>query len=129
MNLRPDRTGNPFSGSCTNGASTHTQNCWFNPAAFGPPPVNPVTGIATRFGDASRNSLRGPGLFTADWGLDKNFRLTERFKLQFRWEVFNAFNRANLQNPDNNINDAKAGLITDIASPMRNQQLGLRLTF
>jgi len=129
MNLRPDRTGNPFSGSCANGASTHTQNCWFNPGAFASPPVNPVTGIATRFGDASRNSLRGPGLFTADWGLDKNFRLTERFKLQFRWEVFNAFNRANLQNPDNNINDAKAGLITDIASPMRNQQLGLRLTF
>jgi hypothetical protein len=45
------------------------------------------------FGNAGRNSLRGPGLFTADWGLDKNFHLTERTTLQFRWEVFNVLNR------------------------------------
>jgi hypothetical protein len=68
-------------------------------------------------------------LFTADWALHKTFQLTEMMKLQFRWEVFNAFNRINLQNPDNNINDAKAGFISDIAAPMRNQQFGLRLTW
>ncbi len=125
MNLRPDRIGNPFSGTCANGAHTQTQTCWFNPTlgvAFADPA--PFT-----FGDTSRNSLRGPGLFTADWALHKTFQLTEMLKLQFRWEVFNAFNRINLQNPDNNINDAKAGFISDIAAPMRNQQFGLRLTW
>jgi hypothetical protein len=68
-------------------------------------------------------------LFTADWGLDKNFQLTERFKLQFRWEVFNAFNKVNLQNPNNDVLSGAAGQITDISSPMRNQQLGLHLTW
>lgn len=123
MTLRPDHAGNPSSGTCAStGASTHSINCWFNPAAFAIPA--PYT-----FGNVSRNSLRGPGLFTANWGLDKHFQITERVDLQFRWEVFNAFNRANFQNPDNNISDAKAGVISDISSPMRNQQLGLRLTF
>jgi hypothetical protein len=123
MTLRPDRAGNPFSGTCpSTGASTHARNCWFNPGEFSTPALY-------QFGNTSRNSLRGPGLFTANWGLDKHFRLSERFDLQFRWEVFNAFNRANLQNPDNNISDTKAGVISDISSPMRNQQLGLHLTF
>jgi len=92
---------------------------------------------AFTFGNASRNSLRGPGLFTADWGLDKNFQITERFKLQLRWEVFNALNVANWANPGGDVTKCNAtvtctslpGQITDVSLPMRNQQLGLRLTF
>ena len=51
--------------------------------------------------------------------------------LQFRWEMFNAFNRVNLQNPNSDVTpgNSSAGLITDISTPMRNQQFGLRLTF
>ena len=130
MTLRPNRIGNPFSGTCANGQSVRSINCWYNPAAFADPNPNPAGAPPTfNFGNASRNSLRGPGLFTADWGLDKNFHLTERFNLQFRWEVFNAFNRPNLQNPNNNVFSGQAGVITDISSPMRNQQFGLHLTF
>jgi len=83
------------------------------------------------FGNDGRNSLRGPGLFTADWGLDKNFHLTERTTLQFRWEVFNVLNRVNLANPKDDVGDPGAGQITDILDgvPMRNQQFGLHLTF
>jgi hypothetical protein len=139
--LRPDKTGNPFSGSCPSpvvGGSPipiHTIGCWFNPTAYSPP-------AAFKFGNASQNSLRGPGLFTADWALDKNFQLTERFKLQLRWEVFNALNIANLANPGGDVTNCNAvkntpgvtctsspGRITDVSLPMRNQQLGLRLTF
>lgn len=123
MSNRPDRIGNPFSGTCANGASTHTAACWFNPAAYATPALY-------TFGNASRDSLRGPRLFTADWGLDKNFQLTERFKLQFRWEVFNAFNHVNLSPfVNSDVLSGAAGQITDIGSPMRNQQFGLHLTF
>jgi hypothetical protein len=142
--LRPNKVGNPFNGSCPNpnpgitGPATFpvgTVNCWFSPLAYAPP-------AAFAFGNASRNSLRGPGLFTADWGLDKNFQLTERFKLQLRWEVFNALNVANWANPGGDVTNCNAvknttalpctslpGQITDVSLPMRNQQIGLRLTF
>ena len=134
MGLRPDKTGNPFSGTCPNpGGGTipvHTVNCWFNATVYSKP-------AAFTFGNASRNSLRGPGLFTADWALDKNFQLRENLKLQLRWEVFNALNRANLSNPGGDVTNCNAigpctstpGRITDVSLPMRNQQVGLRLTF
>jgi hypothetical protein len=124
MGTRPDKIGDPYAGV------PHNQNGWFNPAAYAIAQPDATTGIG-RFGNASRNSLRGPGFFNADWGLDKNFHVTERFNLQLRWEVFNALNRANLANPDNNVNpgNSNAGKISDFSLPMRNQQIGLRLTF
>lgn len=124
MGMRPDKIANPYAGV------PHNQFGWFNPAAYAVPA--PFT-----FGDASRNSLRGPGYFDADWGLDKKFHLTERFDLQLRWEVFNALNRANLAQPDNNVTpgNTDAGFIHDVIGgnpgqiSMRNQQIGLRLTW
>jgi hypothetical protein len=124
MSIRPDKIGNPYAGV------PHNQLGWFNPAAYAVP-------APFAFGNASRNSLRGPGYFDADWGLDKKFHLTERFALQLRWEVFNALNRANLAQPDNNVTpgNTDAGFIHDVIGgnpgqiSMRNQQIGLRLTW
>ncbi len=39
-----------------------------------------------------RGYLRGPGIFSLDMGIAKNWNITERQKLQFRWEVFNVTN-------------------------------------
>ena len=47
----------------------------------------------------ARNTFRGPGYTNLDLGLFKNFSLTERFKLQFRAEFFNALNHANFESP------------------------------
>ncbi|MFN0111436.1 MAG: TonB-dependent receptor domain-containing protein [Blastocatellia bacterium] len=47
----------------------------------------------------SRNTFRGPGYVNLDLGLFKNFSITERFKLQFRAEFFNALNHANFESP------------------------------
>ncbi len=47
----------------------------------------------------SRNTFRGPGYVNLDMGLFKNFSITERFKLQFRAEFFNALNHANFESP------------------------------
>jgi hypothetical protein len=53
---------------------------------FGPYPAN-MTG---------RNAFVGPGAWTFDMSVMKNFRLTERFQLQFRAEAFDLFNHHNM---------------------------------
>jgi Carboxypeptidase regulatory-like domain len=114
--LRPDLVGNPYEGV------PHNQFAWFNPNAYAVPALY-------QFGDARRNSLVGPNSVQTDWSLLKNFDLTERFKLQFRWEVFNAINRVNLAQPQSAIDSGIAGQIFDVGSPMRRMQFGLRLAW
>lgn len=114
--LRPDQVGDPFQGV------QHDRNGWFNPRAYAVPGLY-------RFGNAGRNSLRGPSLYNFDWSLSKHFPVTERTDLQFRWEAFNVFNHTNLGSPNSNVDDGSAGGIFGIASPMRNMQFALKLTF
>ncbi len=47
----------------------------------------------------SRNTFRGPGYTNLDLGVTKDFSVTERFRLQFRAEFFNALNHANFETP------------------------------
>jgi outer membrane receptor protein involved in Fe transport len=42
-----------------------------------------------------RNQFFGPGYWTVDGNIFKNFQLTERFKLQIRAEMYNLFNHSN----------------------------------
>ena len=58
---------------------------WFNREAF----ARPASGT---FGNMGRNSIIGPGVDKWDLALFKNFQVTERWKLQFRGEFFNALN-------------------------------------
>jgi outer membrane receptor protein involved in Fe transport len=51
------------------------------------------------FGSAGRNSLRGPGFFQADISIAKNISLRESSSIQFRTDIFNLFNKVNLDNP------------------------------
>jgi hypothetical protein len=44
----------------------------------------------------ARNQFRGPNHWMWDMGVYKNFKLTERFGLQFRGELFNVLNHPNL---------------------------------
>jgi len=61
----------------------------------------PVT--EPRFGTAAFNLLRGPGLVNLDLGLFRQFQISERVRLQFRAEAFNATNTPHFANPSNNI--------------------------
>lgn len=65
---------------------------WMNPRAFAVPAAN-------TFGNAGRDVARGPVLYQLDVGLAKRFPISERAALQFRWEVFNVFNRTQLGQP------------------------------
>lgn len=78
---------------------------YFDPNAFAP-----VT--AVRFGSVGRNSLRGPGLVNFDASIFRDFTLTERFKLQFRTEVFNVSNTPAFNNPGANPSTATRNATT-----------------
>lgn len=78
---------------------------YFDPNAFAP-----VT--AVRFGSVGRNNLRGPGLVNFDASIFRDFTLTERFKLQFRTEVFNVSNTPAFNNPGANASAATRNATT-----------------
>jgi len=48
---------------------------------------------------AGRNIFTAPSYWNVDFGFIKTFPIGERFKIQFRTEMFNAFNHANFDNP------------------------------
>ena len=80
------------------------------------------------FGNAGRNIVRAPSLFQLDFGLHKDFSLTERFRLSFRTEAFNLFNRTNFGAPNSNRSSGGFGSITS-TYPARQMQFALKLTF
>ncbi len=60
----------------------------------------------------------------------KNWTYRERYNTQFRWEMFNAFNRPSFANPNNDPTSGNFGQITSIGSvPPRVMQAALKLTF
>lgn len=114
-------------GIGANGAS------YFNPLAFAP-----VTSV--NFGDSGRDFPRGPGVFNVNGSLFRNFRLTERFQLQFRAEVFNLTNTAQFGLPGATVTSATFNAdgsvkslngFTQITSASNERQLrfALRLSF
>jgi Carboxypeptidase regulatory-like domain/TonB dependent receptor len=82
------------------------------------------------FGDAGRNSLRGPSFFNTNLALLKNVGLTEGTSLQFRVDVMNLFNNVNLGFPAQCVDCGPAG-ITQLAdgATMRQFEFALRLQF
>jgi len=115
IGLRPDRIG---SGKVSN----PDRNRWFDPTAFTVP-------ADFTYGNSGRNILAGPGFASVDMSLAKAFAITEKANLQFRWDIFNAFNRTNLGNPNSNVDQSTAGQITGIVDFMRRMQIGARLSF
>jgi hypothetical protein len=82
----------------------------------------------------SRNVLRGPSFYNVDTAVLKNFRLpfSERSRMQFRWESYNAFNHHVFGLPSGNglsIASPQFGQITTSASTPREMQFALRLEF
>jgi hypothetical protein len=96
---------------------------YFNPRAF--LPNAPGT-----FGNSARNLLTGPKTISVDLGIDKNFSVRDRYRLQFRWEMFNALNHPSFSNPGNNPTDATFGQIFSTGYiPARVMQVALKLHF
>jgi len=154
---RPDEIANPFvagpvaanpNPACQIAAGTssggvngiapttlHTMLAWYNPCAFVAAPLG-------SYGTLGRDAMLGPGNWNFDAAVWRTFPISERFKLDFRAEAFNAFNHFEMGNPgtglfSGNINTSNpnltgrsttAGYIGSAAAP-RIMQLALKLTF
>jgi len=83
---------------------------YFDPLAFAP-----IT--AARFGNAGAYSMRGPGEVNMDLGLAREFRVKERYSIQFRAEAFNFTNTPHFANPGGNVSSlVKSGdVVRDLA--------------
>jgi len=95
---------------------------FFDPLAF-----RRVTEV--RFGTSGRNILRGPGVVNLDLGLFRQFSASERIKVQFRAEAFNATNTPHFNNPRSNISMARFSEITSAQNDERQIRFGLRVSF
>ena len=102
-------------------ASERTIDRWFDLTAF-------ATAPQFTFGNSGRGILVGPGNVNTDLGIQREFLFGEQRRLQFRWEMFNAFNRANFSPPNAAIGNPLAGVIS-ATGPARVMQLGLKLYF
>ena len=81
------------------------------------------------FGNSARNLLFGPGDIVFDVSVLKDTAITERVKLQLRFEFFNMPNHANFGNPGANLSvPGSLGLIRSAGDP-RQIQFGTKLLF
>ncbi len=107
-----------------------------------PTPWLPALACFNLRGNAGRNILVGPGLTELDFSLFKNNyikRVSERFNIQFRAEIFNILNHANFAPPATPTNSdifdgtgapsAGAGVVTRTTTTAREIQFAVKLIF
>ncbi len=99
---------------------------YFNTSAFVAPANNSFL-----FGNAGRNTVRGPSLSNLDLSVFKVLKIRERFTFQIRGEFFNIPNHPNYGQPNVQVGNAAFGTIRALASGanLRQTQIGLKLLF
>jgi hypothetical protein len=104
---------------------------WFNPLVFGRPRDGEL-------GNTGRNWLRGPGFTNFDFSAFKDFKFTERIKLQYRAEFFNIFNHlqwagintgVSATNPGDPVTAATRGTSGQLTSTRDSRKVQMALKF
>jgi len=106
-----------------------------NPAAFNPDnsAIMPIPFDIPS--NAGRNHWYGPGINNWNLNLAKTTSINERISFQFRFEVYNVFNRTQFAKPGNTIGDPNFGYSTsqvgqnDGTTGARQVQIGGKLNF
>jgi hypothetical protein len=80
-------------------------------------------------GNAPRTICCGPGEFQTDIGILKNTNIGERYRLQFRGEIYNLFNHTQFYQPDGNVTDGSDFGRVKRARDPRLMQFALKLYF
>lgn len=132
---RPDMIANPYNFSFNTGGQQcsnpghQTLDCWYNQAAFAIPQLAPGQSTATVFGNSPIGTLRGPDLVNFDFVLQKDFKIHEEQRLQFRAEFFNLFNHPNFGLPGVYVDVPGGAAITNTATDNRQIEFALKYTF
>lgn len=103
-------------------ASERTHGRWFNTSVFSAPALYTI-------GTAGRGLVYGPGVKNWDFTIGKFFNLTERFRLQYRAEMYNMANSPYFQDPNTTFGSATFGRVTAVVNQPRQMQMALRLYF
>ncbi len=118
----PSQTVDQFFGPVT-AASFCAAGIDNGTCAYGVPAVGTL-------GNSGVGVLRAPSLFNFDASVGKKFHVTERQYVDFRMEMFNAFNHVSFGAPGRDITSPTAfGQITSQAQGPRNIQFGLKYYF
>ncbi|MFN7939007.1 MAG: TonB-dependent receptor [Bryobacteraceae bacterium] len=112
---RPNRIG---SGTL----DTPTLERWFDPTAFAAAP-NFI------YGNAGLRILSPDIVRTIDFSMFKNFVISERSKLQFRFEAFNLPNTPSFAAPNSTLDTGTVGRVTATSTAPRQMQIAVKLTF
>ena len=94
---------------------------YLNPNAVAAPAAN-------QWGNAGRNSITGPGLFTLAASVARTFRLKDRINADFRIDAANALNHVTFPSWIAVVNSAQFGL-PPVTNPMRSVQTTFRVRF
>jgi hypothetical protein len=96
---------------------------YLNPAAFS------VPNYTQPFGNTPRNNVKLPPVFETDFGIHKNFAITESRYLQFRAEAFNLLNKTNFASLSSTNSNSSGFGVFNATFPARQIQLALKLVF
>ncbi len=104
-------------------ASEQSALHFFNTACFVVPP-------AGQFGDAARNTIEGPGMFSWNFQISKQFSFgkDQNRRLDVRWEITNLTNTPNLSGLSTLVNSTTFGRVTGAAA-MRTMDVMARVNF
>jgi hypothetical protein len=94
---------------------------WFDKAC-----VTAPTDPSQPFGNAGRNTVRGPNFWQFDLAASKSVAVGGPARVELRLEAFNLFNRSNFRAPNGNRSSGAFGTITSTFDP-RQLQLGVKL--
>jgi hypothetical protein len=125
--LSNDYRGQPYlrpnvTGSAVGQSRSAMLNTYFAGYTFTTPPAS------APYGNVGRNSFRAPNFDQWDFSVDKNFRIQEKARLQFRAEFFDLPNHTNFGIPNPQITSAAFGTIRT-TFPSRQGQFALKLLF
>src|SRR5215470_6512414 len=101
----PFHSINPRKLTCAAGTGTDPSTCTLINAGFNPDAFTEDTVTLGTIGNAPRTICCGPGINNWEIGFTKLTPIGERFKLEFRGELFNTFNHAQFFQPDGNFTD------------------------
>jgi len=117
----PDVVAGANPNAAPSGGRTPSE--WFNTANFSAP-------ASLTQGTLGDNTNYGPPLRNLDFSIFKDLSLTERYRFQFRTEIFNIFNTPQFNFPDSGFGDANFGKVTStLAGTERHVQFALKFLF
>ncbi|PWT82979.1 MAG: TonB-dependent receptor [Blastocatellia bacterium] len=111
--LRPDLTGAPVDAA--------PEGAYVNPGAYAAPAPG-------HWGNASRNSARGPAQFSLNAGIRRSFPWGDRLNLDWGIDATNVLNRVTYAGVNPVVGSPQFGL-PNVANPMRKLQMSLRLRY